>query len=64
MKKLILILCLITTPSFASELVCKQVSPERATNSFIIRCSNEEVVCYVYDSANMQSGSMSCKFKK
>lgn len=54
MKKFILSLLLVTP------LVCKHINTKTLYN--IMRCENDEVICYVYSAT--YKGGISCKFKE
>ena len=57
MKKILLILCLMPTALFAEhKMECKSVT----NGSRLIRCENDEAICYKTPSYN---GGVYCKFK-
>lgn len=62
MKKLILTLgiVLLTNSAFAvvDEMKCIRVPDD--SNQILMRCENNEAICYLY----AWKGGMSCKFKK
>lgn len=63
MKVLLAILFLSSGTVYSAEkLKCERISPKGFTEPIIKRCSNKEVICYIFDEE--RRGGITCKFKE
>lgn len=52
---------------FVGALMCQRIETDERSVSYLYRCENEEVICYLYAAilaGDAGAGGMSCKFKE